>query len=98
VGDRGTQLSGGERQRLALARAFLRRPGLLVLDEPTSSLDAEAEARVLEVIRALRGRVTVLVVTHRPACARLADRVYRLEEGRTAPDSADPPGPPVPVP
>jgi len=98
VGDRGTQLSGGERQRLALARAFLRRPGLLVLDEPTSSLDAEAEARVLEVIRALRGRVTVLVVTHRSACARLADRVYRLEEGRTAPGSADPPGPPVPVP
>ncbi len=97
VGDRGCKLSGGERQRLALARAFLRQPSLLVLDEPTSSLDVDAEARVLKVIRALRGTVTVFLVTHRQACARLADRVYRFEEGRARLSSADPAGQPGPA-
>lgn len=82
VGDRGVRLSGGERQRLALARAFLRRPALLVLDEPTSALDEGSEARVMDVVEGLKGQLTVLLVTHRPSCARRADRVYRLEDGR----------------
>ena len=82
VGDRGSRLSGGERQRLALARAFLRRPSLLVLDEPTSALDEESEERVMDVVAGLKGRVTVLLVTHRRSCARRADRVYRVEEGQ----------------
>ena len=85
VGDRGSRLSGGERQRLALARAFLRRPSLLVLDEPTSALDEESEERVMDVVAGLQGRVTVLLVTHRRSCARRADRVYRVEEGRVGP-------------
>lgn len=82
VGDRGVRLSGGERQRLALARAFLRRPALLVLDEPTSALDEDAEGRVMDIVEGLKGRRTVLLVTHRASCARRADRVIRLEDGR----------------
>ncbi|MBI3929323.1 MAG: ABC transporter ATP-binding protein [Armatimonadetes bacterium] len=81
VGDRGVRLSGGERQRLALARAFLRQPSLLILDEPTSSLDEATEDRILEVLEGLRGKVTVLVITHRGHCAARADRLYRLEGG-----------------
>ncbi len=78
LGDGGTGLSAGERQRVALARAFVRDASLLLLDEPTASLDAETEADVLEAVaRLTRGR-TALVVAHRPALAALADRVVRL--------------------
>jgi thiol reductant ABC exporter CydD subunit len=78
LGDGGAGLSAGERQRLALARAFVRDAPLLVLDEPTASLDAETEAEVLEAVRRLtRGR-TALVVAHRPALVALADRAIAL--------------------
>ena len=69
-------------RRLALARALLRRPQLLVLDEATSSLDAFNEARVQEAVRALRGKVTLLVIAHRLATVRDADVIYVLDEGR----------------
>jgi ATP-binding cassette subfamily C protein len=82
VGDRGTRLSGGERQRLALARALLRRPAVLVLDEATSSLDSENERRVQEALAGLHGQVTLVVITHRLATVRLADLIYVLEAGR----------------
>lgn len=82
VGERGTMLSGGERQRLALARALLRRPRLLVLDEPTSALDAGNEARVLEAIEQLAGRVTIILMTHRLQAVRRADTICVLESGR----------------
>jgi ATP-binding cassette subfamily C protein len=78
VGERGVLLSGGERQRLALARALLRRPDLLVLDEATSALDAETERRILETLRALRGRCTVVFATHREAPRLAADQVIDL--------------------
>ena len=81
VGDRGVRLSGGERQRLALARALLRRPVMLVLDEITSALDAESESRILDAIVALRGTVTTLLVSHRAAPLRQADIVYVLDDG-----------------
>ncbi|HEY0832742.1 MAG TPA: ATP-binding cassette domain-containing protein, partial [Azospirillum sp.] len=84
VGDRGARLSGGERQRLALARALLRRPDLLVLDESTSALDAESEARILEALERLRGQVTVVVVAHRLTTVRGADHVVVLDAGRVA--------------
>jgi len=64
VGERGARLSGGERQRLALARALLRRPQLLLLDEATSALDEENHRTILDAIRRLHGRITILVVTH----------------------------------
>jgi ATP-binding cassette, subfamily C, bacterial CydCD len=78
LGDGGTGLSTGERQRLALARAFVRDAPLLVLDEPTASLDAETEADVLDAVRRLTVGRTALVVAHRPALAALADRVVQL--------------------
>jgi len=78
LGDGGAGLSAGERQRLALARAFVRDAPLLVLDEPTASLDAETEADVLDAVRRLTEGRTALIVAHRPALAALADRVIHL--------------------
>jgi ATP-binding cassette subfamily C protein len=81
VGDRGTLLSGGERQRLALARALLRRPRLLVLDEATSALDPESELAIRQTIASLTPTVTVLTITHRLTTARQADHVVVLDQG-----------------
>jgi ATP-binding cassette subfamily C protein len=82
VGDRGIRLSGGERQRLALARALLRRPALLILDEATSALDGENERRIRDAIGALHGSVTILMITHRLPSVRDADVVHVMEAGR----------------
>lgn len=82
LGERGIRLSGGERQRIAIARALLRRPALLVLDEATSSLDDETEAEVLDTITSLTPAVTVLVVAHRRTTLELAHHVVRIESGR----------------
>ncbi len=82
LGPRGLSLSGGERQRIAIARALLRDPPILVLDEPTTGLDAESEAQVLRGLDALmRGRTTILI-THSLALARRADHVVVMEDGR----------------
>jgi ATP-binding cassette subfamily C protein len=90
VGERGGRLSGGERQRLALARALVRKPALLVLDEATSNLDPDNERRILDAIDGLRGRTTILVVAHRQSTAERADVVCRLEAGRLVPAQPSP--------
>jgi len=82
VGDRGVRVSGGERQRLALARALLTNPALLVLDEATSALDSLNEQQILSAVRDLRGSVTTVIVTHRLSAIRHADVIHVLEEGR----------------
>jgi ABC-type multidrug transport system fused ATPase/permease subunit len=82
VGERGTTLSGGQRQRLALARALLRRPRLLVLDDATSSVDPQVESRILEGLRG--SAATVVVVAYRKATIELADEVVYVERGRVA--------------
>lgn len=82
VGDRGVRLSGGEGQRLALARALLRRPALLILDEATSALDSENERRIQSAIERLHGSMTIVLITHRLSTIREADVIHVLEKGR----------------
>jgi ATP-binding cassette subfamily C protein len=81
IGDRGTLLSGGDRQRIALARALLRRPRLLVLDEATAALDVESETAIRATLRELTPAITVIVITHRLHSARLADHVIAVDAG-----------------
>ena len=82
AGERGGNLSGGERQRIALARAFLRDAPILLLDEATSALDAASEAQVQAALKRLSKGRTVLVIAHRLATVRDADRILALEDGR----------------
>lgn len=81
VGDRGVLLSGGERQRLSLARALLRQPKVLILDEATSSLDSENERRIQEAIDNLHEQMTIVVITHRLSTIRSADVIHVIERG-----------------
>ncbi|MDO9045573.1 MAG: ABC transporter ATP-binding protein [Methanobacteriaceae archaeon] len=81
IGDRGVRLSGGERQRLALARALLRRPSLLIMDEATSNLDSKNEKKILKSIEKLHGDLTILMIAHRFSTIESADIIYLMEEG-----------------
>ena len=82
IGERGVRLSGGERQRLSLARALLRHPRLLILDEATSSLDSENEEKVFRAIQQLHGAMTIVIITHRLSTIRAADIIHVLDGGR----------------
>ena len=82
IGERGALLSGGERQRLALARALLKDPALLILDEATSQLDAESEHLITEALERLCQNRTVLLIAHRLSTVRLAHRIVVIQEGR----------------
>ena len=84
VGDRGMLLSHGQRQRIALARALLRKPGLLILDEATSSLDLDNEKRILDAIEQLQGRTTVLLIAHRVSAIQRAQMIYVIDNGGVA--------------
>jgi ATP-binding cassette subfamily B protein len=82
IGDRGQRLSGGQRQRLAIARALLLDPAILLLDDPTAAVDPETEKEILEAIEnAMRGRTTFMVA-NRISSLRRADRIIVMEDGR----------------
>jgi len=81
IGDNGILLSGGQRQRIALARALYGQPKLLVLDEPNANLDAPAENRLLQTLSGLRGRATVVLITHRLNILGLADKIMVMRKG-----------------
>ena len=82
VGERGGKLSGGQRQRIVIARAIVHKPKLLILDEATSALDPKSEAEVCETMRRLRGELTILVISHQTALAKIADKTYHINDGK----------------
>ncbi len=84
AGERGQALSSGERQRIALARAFLRKPSVLILDEPTSALDGAMERLITGNLRRAMPDATLIVITHRPALAEIADMTITLNSLVTA--------------
>jgi subfamily B ATP-binding cassette protein MsbA len=84
IGERGQRLSGGQRQRLAIARALLKNSPILILDEATSSLDAESELLVQDALANLMRNRTAFVIAHRLSTVRRADAIVALERGRVA--------------
>ena len=82
VGERGGRFSGGQQQRIALARALVHKPKLLILDEPTGSVDADTERLICEQLQKIKGGMTVVAISHQPALGQIADVVYQLENGR----------------
>ncbi len=88
LGERGLSLSAGQRQRLAIARALLRTPAILLLDEPTAALDPEAEYALIQTLRRVASEATVIVATHRPALMEIADQVILLKNGQIVADGA----------
>jgi ABC-type multidrug transport system fused ATPase/permease subunit len=84
VGPQGNQLSGGQRQRLALARAILRDPAILILDEATSQIDVESEQLIHQVLEQFTRDRTAIIITHRLSTLALADRIVVMDAGRIA--------------
>jgi ATP-binding cassette subfamily C protein len=82
VGERGLRLSGGERQRIALARAILKKPDVLILDEATSALDMENERRIQQAISSLHGNMTIILIAHRESTLQQADHIIELKNGK----------------
>jgi len=97
VGERGGKLSGGQRQRIAIARALVNKPKLLILDEATSALDPEAESAICDTLLQLRGKLTILAISHQPALLTIADHAYRVHEGEARVVAVDPKNDAAPV-
>ncbi len=97
VGEMGTRLSGGQRQRLALARALVHHPRLLILDEVTSALDPETEEQICKGVAELAGTYTIVAITHRPAWAQIATHLYKVDAGKVTPVALPPGSRPEPA-
>src|SRR5216117_1201177 len=99
VGDRGVKLSGGQRQRIALARAFLKNSPILILDEPTSSVDGRTEAAIVDALGRLQEGRTVIIISHRPSTVAHCTAMITMEHGRLVADTTrlEPASPPLPA-
>jgi ATP-binding cassette subfamily C protein len=84
VGERGGKLSGGQRQRIAIARALAHKPRVLIFDEATNALDAETEAAICRTLETLRGKLTIIAISHQSPLVDVADRVYRIGDSAAA--------------
>ena len=84
IGERGITLSGGQKQRTAIARALLKDSPVVILDDSLSSVDAKTESTIIDNMRRMRGRKTLIIVSHRISPLKGADRIYVLDEGRIA--------------
>ena len=82
VGERGVQLSGGQRQRIGIARALYHNPEVLVFDEATSALDMETEEGIIDSIRLLKGKKTIIMVSHRHSSLQDCDTIYIVKDGK----------------
>ena len=82
VGEKGTRISGGELQRLALARALYIKPDVIILDEPTSSLDESTEKKILDILKNLSAKMTIILVTHNLDNLRYCDRVLNIRDNQ----------------
>jgi ATP-binding cassette subfamily C protein LapB len=86
VGERGGTLSGGQRQSISIARALVRDPKILVMDEPTSSMDSQSEALLVQRMKTFLNDRTLLLITHRPSLLDLVDRIVVMDDGRVVAD------------
>jgi ATP-binding cassette subfamily B protein len=82
IGEKGSSISGGEQQRIGIARALYKKPQILILDEATSSLDAESEHAISETFKSIAGNTTLLVVAHRLSTIETADNIFVLSDGK----------------
>ena len=82
IGERGSRLSGGQKQRIGIARAIYGAPSLLVLDEPTSALDTESETAFIESLQAIRGKMTIVVISHKVSTLKYCDRLLTMRAGK----------------
>ena len=82
IGERGVRISGGQRQRIGIGRALYQNPQVLILDEATSSLDSKTEQEILNELRKIRGKVTMILVAHRQSTLQFCDRIFKIENGK----------------